>query len=44
MTAGPKVLAGFMLEPVYLIAPKCPKVTVKPIANGARNRESGNIK
>lgn len=35
MAAVPKLLAGFMLAPVNLMAPKWPTVTASPIANGA---------
>lgn len=40
MTAVPNVLPGFMLAPVYLMAPKWPTVTASPIANGAANFDS----
>lgn len=39
--AVPKVRAGFMLDPVYETTPRCPSVTVNPIAKGAMKRESG---
>lgn len=43
MAAVPKLRAGFMLAPVYLIVPKCPTVTANPIANGPTKRESIRI-
>lgn len=43
ITAVPKLRAGFMLAPVYLIVPKCPTVTAKPIANGPTYFESSKF-